>query len=66
MSRIFNFHLDQFLQATKKRTCNEEFVEKQLSSLLFFVAGTPRYFFVLAVIQLASRSVILQRGSMHA
>lgn len=48
-ARKIDFHLDQIFVGTKKRTCNEEFVEKQLSSLLFFVAGTPRYFFALLV-----------------
>jgi hypothetical protein len=45
--RKIDFHLDQIFVGTKKRACNEEFEEKQLSSLLFFVAGTPRYFFAL-------------------
>lgn len=49
--RKMDFHLDQIFVGTKKRVCNEEFVERQLSSLLSFVAGTPRYFFALMVLQ---------------
>jgi len=49
------FHLDQILVGTKKRVSNEEFVERQLSSLLSFVAGTPRYFFALLVSSAGTR-----------
>ena len=45
--RKIEFHLDQIFGHIKKRGCNEEFVEKQLSSLVVFRGRDSSLFFCL-------------------